>query len=292
MKKFSFYTRLFAILLVVVSCTTEDKPNSAQSVVDFEKKKDTPFDRYIKREFTDVYNIEILYRMPDIQTNQNEVVVPANYANSVKMANLLKYLCLEPYNEVAPPSFLKKYFPKTIMFIGSSAYRNNGTRVLGTAESGVKINLYDINALDPSNVDRLFDFYFRTIFHEFSHIMHQTIDYTKEFEVISATDYVGDSWSNSDLTEQMALDKGFVSRYSRKEANEDFVEILAYYVTTSEASWNAMLSTAGGADKIKQKTAIVKSYMLNTWQIDLDVLRQKVQDRIANLDNVDLDNIN
>lgn len=290
MKKYSVF--LCLSVLTLMGCSTDDKLDSKSVVVPTYTPK-TQFDKYLEREFTTPYNIQFLYRMPDIETDMNYALVPTNYQNSVKMANLLKYFCLDSYKSVAPSDFLKKYFPKTIMLIGSHAHRNNGTIVLGTAEGGLKISLYGINFLDPSNVPQLFSHYFRTIFHEFSHIMHQTVDYSKEFGIVSAKDYIGDSWSNQDSTLDIALDKGFVSTYSRKEPNEDFVELLAHYVTYSPSEWNNMLTQAGtnGKPIIEKKMGIVKSYMLDTWKINLDELRDEVQQRIQNLPNVDLDKI-
>jgi substrate import-associated zinc metallohydrolase lipoprotein len=208
------------------------------------------------------------------------------------MANLVKYLCLDAYDEVAPEGFLKLYFPKMIMLVGSPAYLNNGTIILGTAEGGLKITLYDINRLDITNIDRLYEYYFRTIFHEFSHILHQTKDYTTDFDRISVTNYVGDSWSEA-WDGGSSLQAGFISDYSSKEPNEDFVELIAHYITYSPEKWAETLDAAGanGSSIINQKMDIIRSYLSMSWDIDIDQLRNAVQTRAANLDNLDLDNI-
>lgn len=218
-------------------------------------------------------------------------LVPATYENSVKMANLVKYLCLDAYEEVAPDGFLEKYFPKMLMLVGSPAYNNNGTIVLGTAEGGLKITLYAVNSLDVSNVEVLYRYYFRTIFHEFSHILHQNKDYSNDFREITPSAYVGGSWNT--ISNAAALQAGFISPYSMKEYNEDFVELIAHYITYTDAQWNAAMTTAGatGSARIEEKMAIVKSYMINTWDVDLDALKAEVLARGNNLSNVDLDNI-
>ena len=51
--------------------------------------------------------------------------------------------------------------------------------MLGTAEGGKKITLYEVNSLDFENVDIevLNEYYFKTMHHEFAHILHQKRNY-------------------------------------------------------------------------------------------------------------------
>lgn len=299
--KILIYSLLVAIVCTIgiIACSKEDQPDTGISVINTGRQTPTEFDVYLEKIFTKPYNISYLYRWEDIESDMNYTLIPATYQNSVKMSNLVKYLCLDAYEAVAPDDFLKKYFPKMIMLVGSYAYRNNGTIVLGTAEGGLKITLYGINDLEtdfsnPDNIEFLYNYYFRTIFHEFSHILHQTIDYPNEFRTITSKDYIGDSWSNNDSTLEQALQKGYISRYSRKDPNEDFVELIAHYITYSDEKWNDALTAAGanGASIINQKIEMVKNYMQNSWNIGLDALKAEVQGRANNLQNVDLDNIN
>lgn len=48
--------------------------------------------------------------------------------------------------------------------------------VLGTAEGGMKITLYNVNDINPDKIDinLLNEYYFQTMHHEFAHILHQT----------------------------------------------------------------------------------------------------------------------
>ena len=149
-----------------------------------------------------------------------------------------------------------------------------------------------INSLDVTNVDNLYRFYFRTIFHEFSHILHQTKDYTTDFDKISAVDYVGGSWNDAWGDGESAA-KGFISDYSSKEVNEDFVELIAHYITNTPESWEIKIAAAGdtGRPIIEQKMTIVKSYMKDVWDIDMDELREAIDSRAKKLDEQDLDDI-
>jgi substrate import-associated zinc metallohydrolase lipoprotein len=167
--------------------------------------------------------------------------------------------------------------------------------LLGTAEGGLKITLYRINELNPETVTAalMADRYLKTMFHEFSHILHQTKSFSEDFAKISNVNYVSDDWSNSTNTEARAYELGFVSRYARKEANEDFVEMLAIFVVGGQANWNSILRKAGdsGAIVIGQKFEIVQNYLKTAWNIDIYELRRAFEARVASMHLLDLKNL-
>ena len=59
--------------------------------------------------------------------------------------------------------------------------------VLGTAEGGMKITLYNVNDINPDKIDinLLNEYYFQTMHHEFAHILHQTKNYDPAFDRIT-----------------------------------------------------------------------------------------------------------
>ena len=187
---------------------------------------------------------------------------------------------------------LEDVLVETFATIREAAYRNNGTMVLGTAEGGLKITLYMINSLqlDP---DYLNQYYFHTMHHEFAHILHQTKPYSSDFEMISGTDYVKDTWNDAFKSDADAQQHGFITPYAASEANEDFVELLSTYITNTPKFWSDMLKTAGkdGSAIIEQKFDIVYNYMKNTWGIDLNDLRDVILKRQGEIDQLDLDNL-
>jgi substrate import-associated zinc metallohydrolase lipoprotein len=178
-----------------------------------------------------------------------------------------------------------------IHLVGSGAYRNNGTFVLGTAEGGLKITMYFVNEMriEPAYLN---EYYFKTMHHEFAHILHQKKPYSTDFNLISGSDYVTDAWSDTWSGDADAQKNGFISEYASKEANEDFVELIAVYVTSTAAEWNSVIKNAGdGAAIINAKFDIVYNYMLNTWGINLDDLREVVQRRQSEIETLDLETL-
>lgn len=109
-----------------------------------------------------------------------------------------------------------------VFLVGSPAYNNNGEVVLGTAEGGTKITLYAVNNMDPTNVDLLNEWYFKTIHHEFAHILNQKKPFSTDFNQITglATGirYVGNACWDVYPSEDLALKDGFICRYARLPA--------------------------------------------------------------------------
>ena len=150
---------------------------------------------------------------------------------AARFAKLVKYLWIDAYVEVQGNNrdFICTYGPKMIHLIGSPAY-DNGKITLGTAEGGLKVTLYNINALNPNSVDveMMNRWYFSTMHHEFSHILHQTIEFPQDFYAVSSGKYIGNGWVN--VSDEAALGMGFITAYGGSEVHEDFAELVANYV--------------------------------------------------------------
>ena len=130
---------------------------------------------------------------------------------------------------------------------------------------------------------------FKTMHHEFAHILHQTKNYSTDFNTISAGKYTGPGWVNLE-SDAVAMKMGFVSKYATTETQEDFVETIAIYVTYTDEQWQAILETAGeeGAPIILQKFEMVKEYLAESWGIDIDKLHKIVQEREQKIGDLDL----
>lgn len=285
MKKYLLYALLAVSTgTALVSCSEDDL--SAESVITIDKKQANDFDKWLTANFVNPYNLEFKYRYEYKETDANYYTVPAELNQAIEMAHLVKYLCLESYDEVAGIDFTRNYFPKMIFTIGEWEYRNNGTIILGTAESGKKILLTGVNYLDTykSSPAALNHYYFKTIHHEFTHILNQTKEYSAEFKLITGNSYVADSWSKEPF-DVGYLERGFISGYAQHSDTEDFAEMMSLYVTNSKEQWDEWMAEAGenGAPLLQAKLDIVKSYMKDSWGIDMDKLRDTILRRQADL---------
>ena len=248
------YPILFALAasLALTSCR-EDALNP-ESVITLDQRTQNDFDKWLDANYVTPYNILVKYRFESNESDLNYWTTPANLDCSIKMAHLVKYLCIDTYDEVGGVRFTQKYFPKEFFYIGEWEYKNNGTYILGTAEGGKKILLSGLNYLpqimtggyqgyrDPAAA--LNHFYIKTIHHEFTHILNQTKDFPVEFTQVTPTSYITESWSTSNYNTYYRQ-RGFLSTYSQHSDREDFAEVLSLYVTNTEEALQDWLADAG-----------------------------------------------
>lgn len=295
-KHIIFTTVLLAAAMTLTSCS-DDELNE-ESIITIDKVDKTPFDEWLEANYINTYNIEVKYRFEDIESDHNYYVIPAEYNQAIKLAHIVKYACLEAFDEAAGINFTRANFPKLIYMVGNWEYRNNNTFVLGTAEGGKKIFLAGVNHVDQYTKTRadLNHYYLKTIFHEFTHILNQTKDYSPEYKLITPTTYIAGEWSSGDNNKaEVYLPRGYISGYSQHSVGEDFAEMFSIYVTNDQATWDGFLATAGeeGATLIEAKLDLVKSYMRESWNFDIDKLREIVLRRENDVANriIDLSDI-
>ena len=291
MKKYLLYSLMLAVgAFSLTSCQEEDL--NPVSVITTTQTNPNDFDKWLQVNFVAPYNIDVEYRYIDIETNNDYYQIPARYEDAVKLAHILKYTCVEAYNEVAGVEFTRTYFPKLFVVTGEWLYRNNGTIVLGEAEGGKKIYLYGSNYLTQNltDVDALNEFYLKTIHHEFTHILNQTKNYPEDFQLITGDLYLADEWS-SDEGEEGYLQRGFISDYSQHSHQEDFAEMVSIYVTNPQSRWDQWMTEAGSNGKtlINTKLDVVRTYLKEKWNLDLDQLRAAILARENDVVNGDVD---
>ena len=291
MKNVLKYSVFVLAVFAAFSCNRDEL--SDQSIIQVSLQPKNDFDLWLDANFVTPYNISVKWRYDQNETSLSYYTIPADLDCSITMAHLIKYLCIDSYDEVAGVLFTQHYFPKMFTFIGEWEYNNAGTIRLGTAEGGKKINLTGINYLpkvmagqwgdyrsDPTK--NLNHYYIKTIHHEFTHILNQTKDFPVKFSQITPESYVTDSWNDTDSD---YLRRGFISKYSQHSDREDFAEMMSMYITNSPERWESWLNTAGdsGRSFLESKLDIVRDYMDNSFGIDLDELRSVILRREGEL---------
>lgn len=256
-------------------------------------------DLWLQKNYTSPYNIDFKYKMEDIEADDSYTLVPADSAKSAKLAIIVKYLWLDSYAEVMGQDFVKSNVPRVIHLVGSYAYNNNGTVVLGTAEGGLKVTLYMVNELTNSileNYDTMTSYYFHTMHHEFTHILNQKKPYDTSFNKITESGYISGNWYQ--VADSTAHGAGFVTPYAMSEGAEDFAEMLSTYITKPQSYWDSILAEAkkvGGdtaVEALEQKLAKVRAYMSESWGCDIDVLRATILRRGEEMSSLDLEHLN
>ena len=312
MKLRSLTLYFFTLVLLFFSSCKEDELGPT-IFPDLEEEVDKnnhayAFNQWLHDNYLLPYNLDFKYRMEDVGADMNYNLVPTKLNQAIDMALLVKYLWFDSYSVAVNGDFLKLHGPRIIHLIGSPAYNpSSGTMILGLAEGGIKVTLFRCNVLNVADVDDLNEFYFKTMHHEFAHILHQTIMYPKEFNLISSAHYEPFSWQ--ERPEEISLSLGFVSSYGSSQTREDFVEIIANYIVHNDEQWANFLDVASrgwelqadgtvkevadddgvdGKAVILQKLNICKLWLKNSWNLDLDVLRDEVQYRQNNINMEEL----
>lgn len=190
------FVALFGLLSLSVGCA-QDEPDPSRPIINtVSEGHQNDLDRWLEAYYLKPYNISLEYRLRDNETDMAYHLAPVNYLQAVRFAHLVKYFCLEAYDEVTgSKDFIRRLFPKSLQLIGSYNYTVTGNITLGQAEGGRKITLYGINNLNMSDADAL-ELVFHTIHHEFGHIQNQTKPFPSSFRQITAAEYVSQSWSS------------------------------------------------------------------------------------------------
>ena len=349
-------------------CTHDDKVDTSETVIASEGKDtqgkvinpNTPLDQYIDKNFTQPYGIEILYRFVEKEVERSYILTPTRYEKAIEFINVFNYLFVEPYIKITSKQFLKERSFNTVVLIGEPVFNSTGAKLVGFASAGVKIQLLEINYMEPNNIYWLNDNILAALYHENAHTWHQARLYPTDFERISASDYKKDNWTTAWQNTKDYLLAGFMTEYSSYNNNEDFVEMLARYIvyhnatldcncaTTDQTKWgrNSGISdyqsfpdgydaeayntwkekfenygrlyddnsdkyyesskvweeelkladrkirpteTYTGKQKIEHKMAIMKKYLLEEWNINLDELRAEIRSRYPYVAGRDLD---
>ena len=291
MKKYKYIAAAMLMGIAFTACET-DEPDTSMSVIKENRTEPTELDLWLQHNFNKPYNIDFKFRYEDVEGDFGFYLVPARYSDAIIMAHLIKYLCIETYNEVGGTDFTRRYFPKMFYLVGEWEYYNNGTIVLGTAEKGRKILLAGMNYLTQyiQTVTALNHYYFKTIHHEFTHILNQTKPIPSDYQFVTGTGYVAALWSEPPYSSGY-VDRGFITAYAQHSYSEDFAEMLSTYVTRTEEKWKSTLETTNATARkaLVQKLEIIRNYMHDNFNIDIDHLRSVLQRRQTDVVNGKID---
>lgn len=317
MKKIVLYSALLAALCAAAASCSKDSIEEESVIVDSVEQKND-FDRWLDAHFLIPYNIEFKYRYEGNESDLPYRTVPAEYHQAVKMAHLVKYVCIDSYVKAGGTEFVKMYFPRMFYCIGTWEFNSDGTYTLGHAENGNLIMLAGVNYLDEVINERfqtrlrsnLKTYYLKTILHEFTHILNQTKKYPSAFAQVTPG-YVLSDWANQPGNATHYI-KGFITDYAMYSEEEDFAEMLSEYLLTPQEDWDAIkdlryyttapdgsvtiaaIGDGEGFNLINAKLEIVRTYMKEVFSIDIDALRDDIQERIEMIVKgyADLDSLN
>jgi len=300
MKKIIFL--FFSMSILFASCDKEE--DLGKSLIDTSTPELNDVDEWIRENYTYPYNVEVKYKWDNSELDNTKILTPTELERVIPFLDNMKDVWIDPYTNHGGEDFMKAYVPKQIVLVGSHNYNDNGSIVLGQAEGGRKITIFDLNYIDfdlegLSNWEiaskmKVILTVFKTMHHEFGHILHQTVAYPVAYKKIT-TGYTS-NWMN--FYDSQAQRMGFITAYSMLNPDEDFVEMLSEFLTRSNEDWNKIIDRIKVYDdrwneipaeseavraKIRTKEKMIADYMLQIWKIDIYDLQAEISDVLANL---------
>ena len=283
--KRGLYLAVFGAFMT--ACYPSEELDVPQKEVDIEF---TELDAYIEENFTQEYGMAIRYRFVDNYLDPGQVTTPPRIELVRPMLDFVEEFWIGPYEDVPNgEQFFRDHVPAEIVFLGGLIFNANGTVTLGTADAGAQITFTNVNAFNPED-EEWRDIQLQTVYHEFAHTVHQLYKLPNAFETIASTGYTGPtSWFV--LSDSEALIRGFVSPYSTSNPNEDFAEVIAFYMYDPEWEENFItldpdcttdecLRTNEGKILIEEKITTIIDHYDRVTGVSLESLREAVQSRL------------
>lgn len=234
----------------------------------------TALDEWLYNNFTKPYNISVKYRWDGTEYDNSKTLTPPKFEKVQPLMEVVKSCWIDAYTAETGQDFIKRFAPKQYVLVGSLQYNSGGTVTLGEAEGGVKVTLFNVNNFDKTDrsvAKRVL----KTIHHEFTHILNQTVTYQKEFPMVTPAGYTAD-WNNSSAYAA----NGFISQYAQAAPGEDYAEMVSIMLTEGKQGYEAILkanTSATAVAAIRTKEQLVVSYFKQTWGIDIYALQSRVQ---------------
>lgn len=252
----------------------------------------TSTDDYIYQNFIVPYNIQVKYRWDPYEVNFAKTLTPVMPEKVIPVMEAIRKIWIEPYEKVTGnKGFIRKYAPKQFVLTGSAEYNKDGTIKLGQAEGGRKVLLLKLNDFDTKQISEV-KLVMQTIHHEFGHILHQTVLYPSAFKSLNPQWYTS-TWYNSSNEE--ANLQGLVTSYAKSNADDDFVETIAYLLIEGQAEFDALLArletdksinreaSLKAANNLRQKEALIISYYRTSYGVDFKALQEEVRKAMDSL---------
>lgn len=268
---------LLGIIFSATSCSKEEELDISHLNLQGETWVKGPIDFWLLENFVEPYNIEVKYRFDRYELSLNRVLVPTREDKIIPVMETIRQTWIEPYEQEAGSTFIKKLSPKQFVLVGSPEFNPNGTITLGTAEGGRKIVLFKLNDFDKKDKAEVKQM-LHTIQHEFAHIMHQTVMYPEEYKRITS-DYTA-SWNDFSLEE--ARSRGYITEYARSSPDEDFVEMISIMLIEGKRGFDNIINSAPESARplLRRKEQIVARYFKEVWNIDIYKLQARTESAI------------
>ncbi|PKV50465.1 substrate import-associated zinc metallohydrolase lipoprotein [Aquimarina sp. MAR_2010_214] len=282
MKEIIKWITIVAITITVMSCDKGDSVGPTQ--INTETPQLSELDIWIRNNFTTPYNIEIQYKWNENEVDLNRYLYPPTVDNIKPLLEVVKAIWIEPYTQLGGENFIKNIAPRQFTLAGGFNYNQSATITLGFAEAGTKITLFNVDQLDLTDLV-LTKRYFKTIQHEYTHILNQTKPFDPAFGEVNPKNYTA-QWFNRSLS--VANELGYITPYASSSAIEDYAEMVSVMLTNSKTEFDALvdgITSNEARASIRTKEQFVVKYFTDEFGIDLYELQELVNQKTLDIVN-------
>lgn len=277
MKTHNIVIKTFAALFAIALHSCSSETSLGESQLDLSKPPMTVLDNWIETNYVNPFNIRVQYKWDQNVVDNNRYLYPPQQNKVQPALEVVQKIWLDSYTAIGGPNFVKLIAPKEFVLVGGVNLNENGTILLGLAEGGQRITLFEtdyVNKKDPANIKR----FIHTIQHEYLHILNQTKPFDEDgFSKITPTGYTSNWYATSVAT---AREEGFITDYARSNVNEDFAEMASTMLVYSKVEYDAILAgitSTKAKEAIKAKEALVVKYYKDAFNIDFYKLRDEAE---------------
>ncbi len=262
------------VTIAFVGACAEEDNSFSDSVLDTSTPVLTDLDNYIRSNYVSKYNIDVLYEWDENVVDNNRYLFPPLEEKVQPVLEVVEKIWLDSYTEIGGDDFVKLVAPRQLLLVGGRNYNQSGTILLGLAEGGKRITLFETDLVDLTDKENITRF-LSTIQHEYCHILNQTIPFDEDgYGEITPSEYTA-QWFNTSIADAREL--GFISDYARSSVIEDFAEMVNYMLINSNEEYNALIDAITdeeARENIREKEVIVADYFLKQWAIDIYELQE------------------
>lgn len=274
-----------AILLAILGLFACDNGESVgPSQIDTDTPQLSELDIWLRDNFVTPYNIEIQYKWNENEVDLNRFLYPPQEENVKPLMEIVKAIWIDPFISQGGEDFIKRIAPRQFTLVGGYNFNPSGTITLGIAEGGTKITLFNVDQLDTSDLQATRR-YFRTLQHEYGHILNQNNPYDPAFGEVNPENYTA-QWFNRSIGE--AREMGYITDYASSSESEDFVEMIATMLINSKDEYDAIVESISNEEAkaaIRIKEAMVVEYFAKEFDIDFYALQEEAYQRTLEIVN-------
>lgn len=261
------------VVVSVFSCKKDDfTPVDINTLNTDSTTTYTALDAWIKANYLDPYNVDVIYRANSYFHEYDRNVTPPDPGVIQPYLQTVLDGYYAPYNEVAGETFLKKYGFRQFVLYGSTSYDGSNVGYAGTASGGIRINIFGLDgfSLTPDYIKSRLG----VIHHEYTHILQQTFPMPSDFQQFTAA-YYNANWTKTPADTSHRY--GFVSSYASENPVEDMAETNRAMLVSGPSWFDYWVKTSSaGSTGLREKESSIVNYY-NEIGIDYRALQKTIQ---------------